>query len=133
MEDSRGKFIVIGAGYASKVDKFFLSNQGLKSRFTSTLIFEDYTVTDLMAMYSSIADKEYTTSPDAMLKIQLVLTTHKASSGDSFGNAREVRRLFESIKENVATRVMADFRNQTIIADRETHLRTILPCDVISL
>jgi len=43
MEDDRGKFVVIGAGYSNQMSRFLDSNPGLSSRFTRVqILFEDY-------------------------------------------------------------------------------------------
>jgi SpoVK/Ycf46/Vps4 family AAA+-type ATPase len=42
MEDQRGKFIVIAAGYTQNMERFLEANPGLKSRFDRTFKFEDF-------------------------------------------------------------------------------------------
>ncbi len=48
MEDERGEFIVIAAGYPDEMRKFLEINPGLMSRFDRTLNFPDYTADELM-------------------------------------------------------------------------------------
>jgi SpoVK/Ycf46/Vps4 family AAA+-type ATPase len=47
MEDKRGEFIVIAAGYTQNMEKFMESNPGLKSRFDRVFHFKDYNADDL--------------------------------------------------------------------------------------
>ncbi|MBC8046125.1 MAG: AAA family ATPase, partial [Fimbriimonadaceae bacterium] len=47
MEDHRGEFIVIVAGYTDNMAKFLESNPGLKSRFDKFIHFEDYSAEEL--------------------------------------------------------------------------------------
>jgi ATP-dependent Clp protease ATP-binding subunit ClpA len=47
LEDDRGKFICIVAGYTDNMHDFIDSNPGLKSRFTQTIHFDDYTPDEL--------------------------------------------------------------------------------------
>ena len=47
MEDYRGNFIVIAAGYTDNMRRFIESNPGLKSRFDRTFTFEDFEPNDL--------------------------------------------------------------------------------------
>jgi SpoVK/Ycf46/Vps4 family AAA+-type ATPase len=47
MEDRRGKFVVIVAGYTYNMHQFLEINPGLKSRFDQTLHFSDYAPADL--------------------------------------------------------------------------------------
>ena len=42
MEDDRGKFVVIAAGYKDKMEDFMMMNPGLASRFTHKLHIDDY-------------------------------------------------------------------------------------------
>ncbi|HCS21932.1 MAG TPA: AAA family ATPase, partial [Bacteroidetes bacterium] len=48
MEDHRGEFIVIAAGYTQNMERFLESNPGLKSRFDRVFQFEDYTVEEMV-------------------------------------------------------------------------------------
>ena len=42
MEDDRGKFVVIAAGYRSEMENLFRINVGFRSRFSYFLNIEDY-------------------------------------------------------------------------------------------
>ncbi len=50
MEDHRDDVVVIAAGYPADMARFIGSNPGLSSRFTRTLLFEDYSAADLVAI-----------------------------------------------------------------------------------
>ena len=50
MEDDRGKFVVIVAGYAGKMNEFLASNPDLTSRFTNFIDFEDYSPKELFTI-----------------------------------------------------------------------------------
>ena len=50
MENDRGKFVVIIAGYKDRIDAFLSENQGLASRFTHTFMMRSI-------MSSSISEK----------------------------------------------------------------------------
>lgn len=54
MEDYKGKFIIIAAGYPSLMNEFIESNPGLKSRFTHTFNFDDYTPDKLLEIFFSV-------------------------------------------------------------------------------
>ena len=58
MEDDRGKFIVIAAGYTDEMKKFLDSNVGLQSRFTKFIHFEDYTPDELMTITSNLLSEK---------------------------------------------------------------------------
>ncbi len=106
MEDDNGKFIVIVAGYKQEMDHFLHANPGLESRFTHSMNIEDYTEMELMEIYQSMARrKQYILSPMAevaLLEKVMDMYMHKQSS---FGNAREMRKLFERTVLHLSQRV----------------------------
>jgi ABC-type transporter Mla maintaining outer membrane lipid asymmetry ATPase subunit MlaF len=46
MYDDYGKFVVVISGYAKEMKKFIDSIEGLKSKFSDYIIFEDYNATE---------------------------------------------------------------------------------------
>src|SRR5258708_40224880 len=53
MEDLRGKFGVIVAGYTEKMQGFVTSNPGLKSPFGKFFVFEDYKADEMHTLAHS--------------------------------------------------------------------------------
>jgi len=47
MENHRDRLLVIAAGHTSDMDRFLAGNEGLRSRFTTTIDFESYRPSDL--------------------------------------------------------------------------------------
>ena len=104
MEDHRGDFVVIVAGYPDLMERFMTSNPGLASRFDETIGFPDYSDLELMEiMNNMVADNDYEFGPGARNKVFRLLRTLERGSG--FGNAREVRRVFGRIIANHAMTV----------------------------
>jgi len=54
MENQRDDLVVIVAGYASRMDQFFQSNPGFRSRIAHHIDFPDYTGAELMAIAESM-------------------------------------------------------------------------------
>ena len=96
MEDHRDDLVVIVAGYTDLMDKFIHSNPGLESRFNRFLLFEDYSLDELMAIFKMRCGKGYTLSPEAEPPVRDYIAEESAD-GDGFGNARGVRNIFEHI------------------------------------
>ena len=96
MEDHRDDLVVIVAGYTDLMDKFIHSNPGLESRFNRFLLFEDYSLDELVAIFKMRCGKGYILSPEAEPLVRDYIAEESAA-GDSFGNARGVRNIFEHI------------------------------------
>ena len=108
MEDHRDELIVIVAGYAGLMEKFIHSNPGLESRFNKYLYFEDYNAAQLYDIFSSICKKNgYTLSQEGEAWVRRDLEELFANRDENFGNARDVRNLFEKAVSRQADRVAA--------------------------
>jgi SpoVK/Ycf46/Vps4 family AAA+-type ATPase len=108
MEDDRGKYVVIAAGYEKEMGQFLETNTGLKSRFTHTLHLTDYEPEDLFKIYSSMANgKGYQFTPDAEAAAKTVIAgIHRNRSAD-FANGRTMRNLFEDTVRRMGSRLAA--------------------------
>jgi SpoVK/Ycf46/Vps4 family AAA+-type ATPase len=106
MEDDRGKFVVIAAGYKDKMEEFLEMNVGLASRFTHKLHIDDYNEDELLAIYKKMAQKEqYTLAPTAEFKILNVIYKMVMNKNENFGNAREMRNLLDETIQQLSIRV----------------------------
>lgn len=106
MEDDRGKFVVIAAGYKEQMDSFLSVNSGLASRFSHHMHIDDYNETELLDIFKKMAAREqYMLSPAAELKLTDVIFHVIVSKGDSFGNAREMRNLLDATIQQLSVRV----------------------------
>ena len=106
MEDDRGKFVVIAAGYRDKMEEFLQMNAGLASRFTHKLNIDDYNEDELLAIYKKMAEKEqYTLSTTAEYKVLNVIYQLVQNKDASFGNAREMRNLLDDTIQRLSLRV----------------------------
>jgi probable Rubsico expression protein CbbX len=101
MEDSRGDFIVIVAGYTDNMKRFLESNPGLKSRFDREMQFEDYDAPQLhdialkMLLNNGIKPTEEASNHIKQYCEFLYKTRNKF-----FGNARSVRKVIEEAIKN---------------------------------
>jgi SpoVK/Ycf46/Vps4 family AAA+-type ATPase len=98
MEDKRGEFMVIVAGYVDEMRLFLESNPGLMSRFDKTINFTDYTEEQLLEIARTMfisetlyLDAEATQVLRQYVQ-QLLINKHKY-----FGNARTMRKLVKEI------------------------------------
>jgi SpoVK/Ycf46/Vps4 family AAA+-type ATPase len=131
MEDDRGKFVVIAAGYSKEMDTFLSSNSGFKSRFTDYINFEDYKPEEMFRIFTGMMKKRGVEfGPGCEDAVQSKLEKLYASRGPDFANARTVRQLFDTVRENVSSRVMA--MQEAGVAEEELRkeIRVMLPEDV---
>ena len=96
MEDKRGEFAIIAAGYPDNMDRFLKSNPGLMSRFDRTLHFTDYdakTLYNIAAFMFSLEHLKIDKKAETHLR-NYIKTLYKQRD-KYFGNAREIRKIIE--------------------------------------
>jgi Holliday junction resolvasome RuvABC ATP-dependent DNA helicase subunit len=96
MEEHRGKFVVIVAGYPKEMEKFLDSNPGLRSRFDTAIQFDDYSLQELMEIFDSLLleNKYEITSGARQLVIRHLADLRERQVS---GNARLVRNVFQQL------------------------------------
>lgn len=106
MEDKRDRLAVVVAGYPDQMARFLTSNPGLASRFNRTIEFEDYSPTELLAIFESMAsDGGFIISPDARIHAAKLFASSYENRGQTFGNGRFARNVFEKVQERHANRI----------------------------
>ncbi|MFJ2241407.1 right-handed parallel beta-helix repeat-containing protein [Streptomyces sp. NPDC087859] len=123
MEDHRDSVVVIVAGYPDEMEHFIDSNPGLASRFSRTLLFEDYDTPELVSIVEHHAERH---------QYRLTEPAHEALGayfeatprGERFGNGRTARQTFQAMTERQAYRVAE------MAAPDETDLITLRPQDL---
>ena len=108
MERWRERLVVVVAGYGDEMHKFVGMNPGLQSRFTKYIDFPDYTAEELLQVFRLLARKNgYVCSDMTEAKAKVRMDELVRTADRHSGNARAVRNLFGSVKERMATRVVA--------------------------
>lgn len=106
MENNRRRICVIFAGYSDKMQIFVNANPGMPDRITEVISFPDYTEKELFDIFVMIAKKEgFAVMDDVMPFAIKAIQKIKNESGETFSNARAMRKLFEESKKNIATRM----------------------------
>jgi SpoVK/Ycf46/Vps4 family AAA+-type ATPase len=109
MEDNRDKLVVILAGYTDEMMELFDMNPGFKSRINNYVHFEDYTVEELYDIFLSYCKTEmYGLKEAAAERLKEIIQRKYELRDKNFGNARDIRNLFETMKLKLAKRVQAN-------------------------
>ena len=106
MEDHRDDLIVIVAGYTDLMANFIHANPGLESRFNKYFYFEDYDGGQLAENFRSICRKNgYELDEAADKAAAEAFQVLYERRDENFGNARDVRNVFEAAVACQANRV----------------------------
>ncbi|MBR2970893.1 MAG: AAA family ATPase [Clostridia bacterium] len=125
VEDRRGEFVTVLAGYENRMDDFIRMNPGLKSRFPNTLHFDDYTVDEMVAIFKLNCRKGgKVLSEPAERILRTRLQKMYDTRDENFGNARDVRNLFEKTCRKQANRIAG------VSSITKDALMTLLPEDI---
>lgn len=127
MEDQRGKFGVIVAGYTENMSEFIQSNPGLKSRFDRTFHFYDYAPDEMFFIATTILTKEnIIPDPEAEGHLKKYFDYLHVNKDKHFGNARTVRQVISEAIKNQHLRLADIPKDQR----SEEMLRTLIFNDV---
>lgn len=121
MEDLRGKFCVILAGYKNEMEKMLSSNPGFASRIQFTLYFPNYSRAELKQITKLMLSNQKYTIGEAALQRILDITdiTRKKSN---FANAREIRNILDQVIMCQSMRVLGTDSRELGLVDVEKYI-----------
>ena len=99
MEDRRGQFCAILAGYKGEMQNMLSANPGFESRIQFALDFPDYTREELGQIALAFLKKKKYTIDTAALELLLDVTEHYRGQ-KNFANARTVRNILDQVVMN---------------------------------
>ncbi|MCL1822232.1 MAG: AAA family ATPase, partial [Prolixibacteraceae bacterium] len=107
VEDNRGKFVCIAAGYSKEMADFLTANSGMASRFNETVNFRDYKPDELTEIFRRMVAKEkLALDEEAEKHIENYFKKiYIGRNVKSFGNAREVRNAYDKALKNQGLRL----------------------------
>lgn len=106
MENDRDDLVVILAGYRDRMETFFQSNPGMRSRIAHHLDFPDYDIEELIRIAElMLAKQQYVFSAAASVAFREYLGRRVAQS--NFANARSVRNALDRARLRQANRLVA--------------------------
>jgi probable Rubsico expression protein CbbX len=106
MENQREDLVVILAGYRDRMEKFFASNPGFRSRIAHHIDFPDYEDGELLAIAETMADEsQYRLSPAACEAMTDYIARRRKQP--AFANARSIRNALDRARLRQAMRLCA--------------------------
>jgi len=121
MEDDRGQFALIMAGYTQEMQVFLDSNPGLRSRLDNHIMFDDYSAAELSQIaLIMLENKGLTPGDDAMEILSKYFQLHTRNSDRFFGNARFVRKVIEKSVRNQLLRMGSTLPGERTLQMMET-------------
>jgi probable Rubsico expression protein CbbX len=125
MENQRDDLVVILAGYKDRMETFFQSNPGMRSRIAHHIDFPDFAADELLAIAERmLASQQYAFGPGGREAFADYLA-HRLQQ-PQFANARSVRNALDRARLRQASRLFADATRELTRED----LQTILPPDI---
>ncbi len=104
MENQRDDLVVILAGYAERMDRFFESNPGFRSRIAHHIDFPDYSDDELFRIAGHIlAEQNYGLTPAAEAALKDYIRERRKQP--HFANARSIRNALDRARLRQANRL----------------------------
>jgi len=135
MENQRDDLVVILAGYAQRMDRFFESNPGFRSRIAHHIDFPDYTDQELLGIAERMLDQQnYRLDEVATAAMADYIVRRRAQP--HFANARSIRnaldrarlrqanRLFETAQGPLDAAALSTISAEDITASRVFAMKT---------
>jgi probable Rubsico expression protein CbbX len=127
MESQREDLVVILAGYADRMERFFSSNPGFRSRIAHHIDFPDYSNEELLAIAEvMLRHMNYKFTSDARDAFVRYIALRKAQP--LFSNARSIRNALDRIRLRQANRLVAD-QNAILTVD---DVQSVVASDVLA-
>ena len=123
MEDRRGQFCVILAGYRDEMKQMLSANPGFESRIQFTLDFPDFTKDELGEIALRMLEKKHYEITDEALELVLNVCEYYRQQ-QSFANARTLRNVLDQVIMNQNLRADESGEDEYLIipADVEDYI-----------
>ncbi len=107
MENQREDLVVILAGYADRMDRFYATNPGFRSRVAHHIDFPDYDEPELLGIGEAIlARQAYRLTPEAREALGRYIALRRRQP--HFANARSIRNALDRARLRQANRLVGD-------------------------
>jgi probable Rubsico expression protein CbbX len=119
MENQRDDLVVILAGYGDRMERFFESNPGFRSRIAHHIDFPDYTEDELMQIAElMLGEMKFRFSAEARTAFVRYIAARMRQP--LFSNARSIRNALDRARLRQANRLMRDLDCELTVDDLMT-------------
>jgi probable Rubsico expression protein CbbX len=119
MENNREDLVVILAGYADRMDKFFESNPGFRSRIAHHIEFPDYSEGELLQIANGmLAQQNYHFDDEAHELMERYIRLRRQQP--HFANARSIRNALDRARLRQANRLFSTATGPVTAEDLST-------------
>ena len=132
VENHREDLCVIIAGYSDDMDMFLSANQGLSSRFSEKITFEDYTPDEMMIILNNMLAARNHRLADGIEEAVTELIAKKAAAKD-FGNARGVRNIADDLIKVKNVRILPMLGDGSMTNEEKKALLTTITADDVNM
>ena len=123
METHRDDVLVIAAGYREQMQSLLRANPGLESRFGNRVSFDDFSDDELVEIFHGmVRDARFDLADGVEKEVRSHLPRKRTPR---YGNAREMRRLFEATVERQGMRLSGRLDDLT-----DEEVRTLTVADI---
>jgi probable Rubsico expression protein CbbX len=128
MENQREDLVVILAGYADRMDRFFTTNPGFRSRVAHHIDFPDYSDDELLQIGEIMLTRQnYRLTPEARAVFGRYITARRTQP--HFANARSIRNALDRARLRQANRLFEAAADRPVT---ETDLVQIDAADILA-
>lgn len=107
MENNRNDLVVILAGYGDRMDRFFESNPGFRSRIAHHIEFPDYSDDELLRIAEGmLGDQNYAFDTEARRAMAEYIAARRTQA--HFANARSIRNALDRARLRQANRLFSE-------------------------
>ncbi len=116
MENQREDLVVILAGYVDRMDRFYATNPGFRSRVAHHIDFPDYDEAELLGIGEAIlARQAYRLTPGAREALTRYIAARRRLP--HFANARSIRNALDRARLRQANRLVGDLDGAPVSTD----------------
>jgi probable Rubsico expression protein CbbX len=119
MENNREDLVVILAGYSDRMDRFFESNPGFRSRIAHHIDFPDYEDSELLAIAEKMLDEQNYHLDDEARKLMADYIELRRKQ-PHFANARSIRNALDRARLRQANRLFTSAKGPVTADDLST-------------